>query len=399
MVPMRDKPKEFSGSIPWVRIEDFDGKYLYESKSRRCVDTNTIEAMKLKVYPPGTVLCSCSARLGVCTIAGVDLVSNQTFIGLVPDSSAVSSEFLFYRMLSHADDLQRLSSGTTIAYLSREKFEEFEVLAPPLPEQQKIAAILSSVDDVVEKTRAQIDKLKDLKTGMMQELLTKGIEHTAFKDSPVGRIPEGWDCIRLGDVLDFKNGVNKGKEAFGHGVPIISYKNVYSGGGIDDSDLNSLVDMNERELDRFRVKFGDVFFTRTSETPDEIGFANVYLGSRDDVVFNGFVIRGRQNAKLFDPSFLKYAFQSNSVRKQMMDNSKFTTRAGISGESLSRVLIAIPDIAEQEKIANALGTIDSMISSSNEKLKSVMSLKRALMQDLLTGKVRVNVDNKENAVA
>lgn len=83
----------------------------------------------------------------------------------------------------------------------------------------------------------------------------------------------------------------------------------------------------------------------------------------------------------------------------MMDNSKFTTRAGISGESLSRVLIAIPDIAEQEKIANALGTIDSMISSSNEKLKSVMSLKRALMQDLLTGKVRVNVDNKENAVA
>lgn len=291
------------------------------------------------------------------------------------------------------------ASGTTRTRIARGVLSQIKILQPPLPEQQKIAAILSSVDDVIEKTRAQIGKLKDLKTGMMQELLTKGIGHTAFKDSPVGRIPEGWYCVRLGDALDFKNGVNKGKEAFGHGVPIISYKNVYSGGGINDSDLNALVDMNEKELDRFRVRFGDVFFTRTSETPDEIGFANVYLGSRDDVVFNGFVIRGRQNRKLFETSFLKYAFQSNSVRKQMMDNSKFTTRAGISGESLSRVLIAIPDIAEQEKIANALGMIDSRISSSNEKLKSVMSLKRALMQDLLTGKIRVNVDNKENAVA
>lgn len=208
MVPMRDKPKTFAGELPWVRIEDFDGKYLYGSKSRRGVDGQTIRDMKLKVYPKGTVLCSCSARLGVCTIAARELVSNQTFIGLVPDTSLVSSEFLYYRMQSHAADLQRLSSGTTIAYLSREKFEEFEVLAPPLPEQQIIAAILSSVDDVIEKTRAQVDKLKDLKTGMMQELLTKGIgsggvPHTEFKDSPLGRIPVSWDVYSLTELSSF----------------------------------------------------------------------------------------------------------------------------------------------------------------------------------------------------
>lgn len=82
---------------------------------------------------------------------------------------------------------------------------------------------------------------------------------------------------------------------------------------------------------------------------------------------------------------------SRAARKQMIDNSKFTTRAGISGESLSRVLISIPDIAEQEKISNALEVIDFRIESSDKKLKSVKSLKKSLMQDLLTGKVRVKV--------
>lgn len=171
IVPMRDKPKTFSGDIPWVRIEDFYGKYLSGSKSGRNVDRTTINDMNLKVYPKGTVLCSCSARLGVCTITSTELVSNQTFIGLYP-SDSIDAEMLFYTMESHSEDLQKLSSGTTIAYLPREKFEEFEILVPPLPEQKKIASILTSVDEVIENTQKQIDKLQSLKKSLMQDLLT-----------------------------------------------------------------------------------------------------------------------------------------------------------------------------------------------------------------------------------
>ena len=177
IVPMRDKPKTFSGDIPWVRIEDFSGKYLSGSKSGRNVDRSTINDMNLKVYPKGTVLCSCSARLGVCTITSTEIVSNQTFIGLYP-SDGIDAEMLFYTMESHSEDLQKLSSGTTIAYLPREKFEEFEILVPPLPEQKKIVSILTSVDEEIESTQKKIDKLQDLKKALMQDLLTGKVRVT-----------------------------------------------------------------------------------------------------------------------------------------------------------------------------------------------------------------------------
>ncbi|WP_421711409.1 restriction endonuclease subunit S [Alcanivorax sp.] len=114
-----------------------------------------------------------------------------------------SDSFIYYWLQTTEVKRQmiNLSAGSTVLHLSTKDVPFIRLLAPPLPEQQKIAAILSSVDDVIEKTRAQIDKLKDLKTGMMQELLTKGIGHTAFKDSPVGRIPEGWEVCTLGDIF------------------------------------------------------------------------------------------------------------------------------------------------------------------------------------------------------
>jgi type I restriction enzyme, S subunit len=288
-------------------------------------------------------------------------------------------------------------SGSAQPQITAANLKHVKFPVAPLPEQKKIAAILTSVDDVIEKTQAQIDKLKDLKTGMMQELLTRGAgvdgkPHTEFKDSPVGRIPKGWVIEIFGDVFDLKNGVNKGKEFFGNGVPIISYRNVYDGNGIYDYMLSNKVEMTEGELERFKVRKGDVFITRTSETPDEIGFTNVYLGDLDNVVFNGFVIRARQKTDIFDCDYSKYAFQADYMRQQMIHSSKFTTRAGISGESLSLLKVIVPPLIEQQKIGKAISSVDARINSLIKLRDSKSSLKKALMQDLLTGKVRVKVE-------
>ena len=177
IVPMRDKPKVFSGTIPWIRIEDFVGKYLYSSKSNQCVDESIINKMRLKVYPEGTVLCSCSARLGVCTITARKMVSNQTFIGLVP-GEGIDKEYLYYMMESHANNLQKLSSGTTIDYLPREKFEEFSILVPPMVEQMKIVSILSSMDTSIKKKEYKLSQIQSLKKSLMQDLLTGKVRVT-----------------------------------------------------------------------------------------------------------------------------------------------------------------------------------------------------------------------------
>lgn len=171
IVPMRDKPKDLSGETPWCRIEDFDGKYLSCSKSGQGVSKDTISAMNLKVYPIGTLLVSCSAYLGRCAIVKKELVTNQTFIGLVPNNK-VNVEYLYYAMGREEKKLNELASGTTISYLSREQFESYQVSIPIYEEQTAIANILSDMDSEIEALERKLNKYKDIKQGMMQELLT-----------------------------------------------------------------------------------------------------------------------------------------------------------------------------------------------------------------------------------
>ena len=147
---MRDRPKKFEGETPWIRIEDFDGKWVSRSKSNLCVDKETISEMNLKIHPSGTVLCSCSANLGVCAITEAPLITNQTFIGIVPDESRVDKEF-HYLMSSKAEELQKFRRNH-YCHLPG-KFEDFEIDAPLLPEQKKIAEILSGIDVLSSKRK------------------------------------------------------------------------------------------------------------------------------------------------------------------------------------------------------------------------------------------------------
>lgn len=172
IVPMRDKPTALTGPIPWCRIEDFDGKYLKKSLSNQGVDLNTVSKMNLKIFPVNTLLVSCSANLGRCAIVKQKLVTNQTFIGLVP-SDRIDVEFLYYKMSREDKNLNNLATGTTISYLSREQFENYEILIPSSKaEQTAIANILSDCDSEIAALEEKRDKYKEIKQGMMQQLLT-----------------------------------------------------------------------------------------------------------------------------------------------------------------------------------------------------------------------------------
>jgi type I restriction enzyme S subunit len=144
IVPQRDKPTTFGGDIPWCRIEDFEGPYLSASKSGKCVTTKSVTEMPLRVFPTNTVLVSCSANLGICAITTRPLVTNQTFIGLVPKDD-VDSKFLYYLMGSKSALLNEMATGVTIRYLSREKFSNLLVSIPSLPEQQRIVRLLDEL--------------------------------------------------------------------------------------------------------------------------------------------------------------------------------------------------------------------------------------------------------------
>ena len=160
IVPMRDKPKIFDGDIPWCRIEDIEGKFLNGSKSEKFVSKSTVDKMNLKIFPTGTVICSCSASIGTYVINTKPLITNQTFIGIVVGEKILNT-WLRYYLETQTKKLILLANSSTIPYISKDKFKELLIPLPPLEEQERIANILDKFDklcnDISEGIPAEIE--------------------------------------------------------------------------------------------------------------------------------------------------------------------------------------------------------------------------------------------------
>lgn len=188
---------------------------------------------------------------------------------------------------------------------------------------------------------------------------------------------KSWEKKNIGDIFFFKNGLNKDKSAFGHGTPIINYTDVYRHRGLTKDLIKGKVNLEADEIRRYKVKQGDVFFTRTSETPEEVGFSSVMLDEVEDCSFSGFVLRARPMTDDLLYEYCKECFSTGSVRKYIILTCTYTTRALTNGTVLSRIPIYIPQKSEQQTIASYFTSLDSQISAATSRLASLKQMKAA----------------------
>ncbi len=316
---------------------------------------------------------------------------------LRPEQSLISGEYLNH--LFGLDDIQHyfylLANGITRFGLTTDAINNAYIIYPPLPEQKKIAAILTSVDTVIEKTQAQIDKLKDLKTGMMQELLTKGIGHTEFKDSPVGWIPVEWEVDSIESfgisILDGDRGKEypKEKDFFQNEYCLfLSAKNVTKHG----FKFNETVYITKKKDDLLRkgkLIRNDIVIT-TRGTVGNIALYDDSISYNHIRINSGMAIIRNQEDKL-DTEYLNLVLHSPLVCEQIELLAFGSAQPQLTIGLIKNLFIPKPDIEEQNKISKSIGSIQEKISIVESKLKSLQNTKKALMQDLLTGKVRLKV--------
>ena len=243
IVPQRDKPKKFDGDIPWCRIEDFNGVYLSDSKSNQNVSEKTIREMGLKVFPINTVIVSCSADLGKCAIIQKPLVTNQTFIGLVP-SENLDSKFLYFYMMSIAKKLNEMASGATIKYLSKKKFRELVVCFPPLPEQQRIVAILDEAFAAIDQAKANAEKNLQNARELFESYLKSVFEGKSWEKKVLRDVanefgrgkskhrPRNWEGLYGGNYPFIQTGDVRNSDKF-----ITEYSQTYNEVGLAQSKL------------------------------------------------------------------------------------------------------------------------------------------------------------------
>ncbi|MED8055894.1 restriction endonuclease subunit S, partial [Escherichia coli] len=205
-------------------------------------------------------------------------------------------------------------------------------------------------------------------------------------------VPKGWEKNSLDSLFEFKNGLNTEKEQYGNGYKFVNVMDVFRNDILTESKIIGRVQVTDKQLEGYQLKYGDVLFNRTSETFDEIAIAAIYLDNAI-ATFGGFVIRARPKGNQIDPAYSVFLFQSKSYRSQVVKLGQGAIRANIGQKDLARVCILVPPLAEQKKIAQILSTWDKAISVTEKLLANSQQQKKALMQQLLTGKKRLLDEN------
>jgi type I restriction enzyme S subunit len=311
-------------------------------------------------------------------------------------SPHIDGRYFFYQFSSRFyDRVISMTAKSSVDSVRLDMITEMEIPVPPLPEQHAIASALSDIESLIAYLDALIAKKRAIKQGAMQQLLTGRTRLPGFEkkrgnqQSVVGIIPNDWKPIRIGDLFVFKNGLNKAKEFFGAGTPIVNYLDVFRRSWIRGSELEGRVTLSRAEIENFLVQKGDVFFTRTSETSADIATASVVVDEPTDTVFSGFILRARPKFDALDESFKKYCFQTRVVREQVVSTCTETTRALTSSRLLSETWMAMPPRSEQAAIAGVLSDMDEDIDVLERRLEKAIGIKQGMMQSLLSGRIRL----------
>lgn len=325
-----------------------------------------------------------------------DYVASTGYAVLRTDQDSKFCYFLLHRN-EFQNRVEALCTGTGYPAITPKELSRIDICHPvSLDEQRHIAEILTACDEVIEKGGAVVEKYRAIKAGMLKDLFTRGIGKNGklrpppesapqlYKDTALGKVPREWKIKTIGEMFAFKNGVSKGKEYFGHGVPIVNFTDVFNKPRITPDVLKGRVEMDRHEIDSFAVKSGDVFFTRTSETPEEIGMAAVVIGEFVDTVFSGFVLRGRPISEDLENEFKVFCFRTDAVRKRIIGDCSYTTRALTNGSKLSVIKMGVPSTCEQQRIAERLSAIDAKIADELAVIAKYRKVKTGLMARLLT---------------
>ena len=247
------------------------------------------------------------------------------------------------------------AQGLTRFGLSKDKFASILIPIPSLSEQQRIVSILDTFTSSISNLKQQIEERRkqyEYERDLLLDLEGK----------------EGVEMKKLGEMFSFKNGLNKGKEFFGKGKPIIMFTNVFNSRFITKAMIKSRVDISEQELERINAQIGDVFFTRTSETKEDVGYASVLVEDMEECTFAGFLIRARPITHKMLPQYCKYCFSTPKVRNAIVSKSSFTTRASLTGSGLGEVIIPLPPLSTQSRIVSILDTFEQSIANLEEQL-------------------------------
>lgn len=304
----------------------------------------------------GDLLYTWAATIGPEIWKGKKVIYHYHIWKLKFDERVVDKQYLYHYLKMDTDNISKSLTNSTMPHVSMTSMNKRIVVLPPLEVQREIVRIL--------------DNFTNLTAELTAELTARQKQYEFYRDKLLTFDALGEGTINfyqrtLGELFDFRNGLSKGKEFFGKGTPFIRYTDVYNHRTLRKKDITALVECTEGEKERLKVSRGDVLFTRTSETAEDIGWSSVMLDDMDDCVFNGFTIKATPKTKELLPEYCAYCFSTSDFRQYVTKHCAFTTRASLTGNTIAQYRMTIPPLDIQSRIVNVLDNFEKICSDLN----------------------------------
>ncbi|MGL4498252.1 MAG: restriction endonuclease subunit S [Planktothrix sp.] len=380
--------------IPWMSSGDVHLKKILDVPGR--ISTLGLNASNATLVPAPSVAVALAGQgktRGTVALVLKTICTNQSVALIKTDEDKLNITYIFYNLEFRYEELRSRSAGGGRAGLSKGILEQLPIPLPIIYEQDKIADLLSTVDRAIAQTEALIAKQQRIKTGLMQDFLTKGIDEHGnirseetheFKDSAIGRIPVEWEVTSISDIaraIDPQPD-HRTPPIVADGVPYIGVSDFKADGAIDFKNARKV---SQKVLDKqsrvFKICEGDFIFGKigTIGVPKRIPTQENYTLSA-----NVILIKPDET-----PLFVYWWMTSPMVERMVEIETNTTSQPAFGIQKIRNLYILKPDRYEREKIGGLIEHISRKIEKLEKSVSKFKALKLGLMQDLLTGKVRV----------
>jgi len=386
------------GTIPWATPTDItgnDGKFI--SATAECITEAGLKSSAAGLLPPGSILYTSRATIGAKAIASLSMATNQGFASFVPRS--VRGDYLYYLLDLLTPVVKRLGAGTTFDEVSKREIKTVWCSLPAdQDEQALIARILDAVDTAIERTRAAVAGARNLKQALLQRFFYAALGETAYADRPRKALPAKWQLLQTGTLLDGdpKNGVSPKASSQPPGIPTFSIAAVRDG-RIDLAKPENLkyIQDGKKVSDVYRVRRGDILVVRGNANPDLVAKAGMISDFPDGCVYPDITKRvvfrsGGEGTVL--PDFALLSWNHPIVHNQLLRRAKTSNGTlKVNSRDVRETVLPVPSLAEQRRLLALVAAVERQGNALCSVQRAQEGLKRSLMQDLLTGHVRVDL--------
>ena len=375
----------YGGDTPLISVMDIlNNNFITHDKilAHVCVDNNIKERFKISY---GDVLFQRSSEnyedAGTSNVY-IDRQNNAIFGGFVIAGKKLKEydPICFKYLLDSKyvrNQIIRKAQGAQHINVSQDTLQNVAIYIPNMEEQNKIGAYLHNIDHLITLHQRKYEKLRNLKKFFLEKIFPQNGK----------RVPEvrfagftgDWEQRKLGELGTTYTGISgKTSSDFGHGdARFITYMNVYSN-AIANPLMVEPIEIDQKQNE---VKVGDVFFTTSSETPDEVGMSSVLLEKQGTVYLNSFCFGYRPKEKI-DLHYLAFMLRSEVVRKKIIFLAQGISRYNISKNKMMEISVPLPTIEEQSKIGGFLNNLDNLITLHQRKVEALQKLKKSLLQQM-----------------